>query len=581
LLNNNATKFDYVALQSVLNLARVVSSAAGFSQAAALVYSDSTPWNFSAKQAYHWQGLSASAATYHPFTSGTVTGTPLKFNGDAVNCSEFSQSDFWTDTGSMGLTDPSWNFDSIADGYLPSLNGQFVDTPFSCMNEITYPEDWNSVTVSSDFEPTILPSEAFTGSAHYFIPAQTSTDSLIYRFNVSDQAPFDIFYNGTVAKCQMTNRENWQLPAAGLFLDSTISLRASECSEADFEFNLSESNHDLLLSWTASNAQSVSVVFTMLTNLAGGDPPGISAAPSVYEGSETTYTWNLGPAYAGTYVISVSGSVLWTGKTQSFSVGGTLTWTDYLQTVTEEASISFPDVFTGSARTVTYKNDAKVTVSRVPAVNASRYEAIRWLGSVGVTVGSQSNNAGKTTFRPQDSVNRGAMALFLQKLAGFTYAQIAAQYQGESTKLTDITSLLESNPARYYAILWLADTGITAGCNSDGTQFCPDNPVNRGAMAEFMRKFAGVTATPAAASPFPDVNLTDKNVKYDRSSKAVKVAAVNAARMGAINWMQTTEITLGSGTSGGVTTYRPQDPVNRGAMAEFMRRLALLVGSTK
>jgi hypothetical protein len=75
--------------------------------------------------------------------------------------------------------------------------------------------------------------------------------------------------------------------------------------------------------------------------------------------------------------------------------------------------------------------------------------------------------------------------------------------------------------------------------------------------------------------------LTAKNVKYDGSSKAVRVGAVNPARMGAINWMRTTGITAGSGASGGVTTYRPQDPVNRGAMAEFMRKLAILVGSTK
>jgi hypothetical protein len=379
----------------------------------------------------------------------------------------------------------------------------------------------------------------------------------------------------------MTNGENWQLPAAGLFLDSTISLRTSECSEVDFGFKLAKSNRDLLLSWTANDAQSVSVIFTTLTNLAGGTPPGISAEQFAYEGSDTAYTWNLGPAYVGTYVISVSGSVLWNGKTQSFAVAGTSTWTDRLQEVTPEASVSFADVFTGSAGTVTYKHNGKVTVSRVAAVNASRYAAIRWLGSVGVTVGSQSNNAGKTTYRPQDSVNRGAMAQFLQKLAGFSNAQIAAQYQGQTTDFTDIDSLLKSNPARYYAILWLADTGITAGCNAAGTEFCPANTVNRGAMAEFLRKFAGLAATSASTSPFPDVNLTDMNVKYDGFSKSVKVTAVNDARMGAINWMYSTGITLGSGTSGSVTTYRPQDPVNRGAMAEFMRRLALLVGSTK
>jgi hypothetical protein len=173
------------------------------------------------------------------------------------------------------------------------------------------------------------------------------------------------------------------------------------------------------------------------------------------------------------------------------------------------------------------------------------------------------------------------MAQFLQKLAGFSDAQIAQLYRGKPTKLTDIASLLKSNPARYYAILWLADTGITAGCNAAGTQFCPANTVNRGAMAEFMRKFAGVAATPAASSPFPDVNPTAKTLKYDGSRQSVKVGAISSARMGAINWMRTTGITAGSGAIGGRTAYRPQDSVNRGAMAEFMRKLALLVGSTQ
>jgi hypothetical protein len=99
-------------------------------------------------------------------------------------------------------------------------------------------------------------------------------------------------------------------------------------------------------------------------------------------------------------------------------------------------------------------------------------------------------------------------------------------------------------------------------------------------MAEFMRKFVGVAATPASSSPFPDVNLTAKNIKYDGTSRAVRVSAVSAARMGAINWMQTTGITAGSGSSGGRTTYRAQDSVNRGAMAQFMHKLAVQLGST-
>jgi hypothetical protein len=101
-------------------------------------------------------------------------------------------------------------------------------------------------------------------------------------------------------------------------------------------------------------------------------------------------------------------------------------------------------------------------------------------------------------------------------------------------------------------------------------------------MAEFMRKFAGVAATEAKTSTFPDVNLTDKYLKYNGSSKTIKVGKVSAARIGAINWLASTKITLGSGSTGknNTTTFKPQDPVNRGAMAEFMLKLARLVGST-
>jgi hypothetical protein len=449
------------------------------------------------------------------------------------------------------------------------------------MNTITHPAGWDAVSISSDFGSDILPTNAPSVSVHYF-QANTPTHSAVYRFNVSENAPVDIFHGGAIVHSQAHNDQNWLLPAAsnGLLFGSTISLRSSFYLESEYELNLSVNNSNLQLSWIATNVKSTSINFSVLTNLAGGTPPGILSDTILYLGTATSYTKILGPAFAGTYEISVTGKVLVEGETESQVVASTFTLEYHLPVVTSEASISFPDVFTGAARTVTYKNNGKLTVSRVTAVNDNRYAAIRWLASVGVTAGSQSNQDNKTTFRPQDAVNRGAMAQFLQKLAGFTDAQIAAQYAGKSTKLTDIGNLKSSNPARYYAILWLADTRITAGCNDAGTKFCPGNTVTRGAMAEFMRKFVGVAATSAASSPFPDVNSSDKTLKYDGSSKAVKVKAVNSARIGAINWMRTTGITAGSGSSGGVSTFRPHDAVNRGAMAEFMRKLALHIGST-
>jgi hypothetical protein len=51
-----------------------------------------------------------------------------------------------------------------------------------------------------------------------------------------------------------------------------------------------------------------------------------------------------------------------------------------------------------------------------------------------------------------------------------------------------LTKLLKSNPNRYYDILWLAKVVITAVSNSAGTQFSPNNIVNRGSMAQFLHR---------------------------------------------------------------------------------------------
>lgn len=196
------------------------------------------------------------------------------------------------------------------------------------------------------------------------------------------------------------------------------------------------------------------------------------------------------------------------------------------------------------------------------------------------------------------------MAQFLQKLAGWTDSQTASRYQNASTIFTDIRYLLpkgfsaesplekataaeagcvnekstnaekKPNLPRYYAILWLAGTGVTFGCHDSGTKFCPEQSVNRGAMAEFMQRFSGVTNVPSSTSLFPDVSTTKLQIKYGSASKATQVAGLSKARIGAINWLDSTKITLGSGTAAGKTTYKPHEAVNRGAMAEFMHKLA-------
>jgi hypothetical protein len=575
-----------VVMSNVVNLTPFVGDSASADETGALLgfSADSGTLDYTAQAVYRYQHMTGNTKTYLPFSDGqVVSGSDTFVNGIGVDCSKFSELDFWTNSASMGLSkENGWDFSKITEGYLPTLNGVESNVPFTCMNQITYPSGWSSVSAGASFgvEP-ILAVGGATGSIHYF-SANTDTSSARYSFNVGQNAPFDVLYGSQVSLCGVANDQEWQLPAEGLLRDGAISLRANQCSGVEFKFNLSKSNNNLALSWTSKNAQTLSITFTTLTNLAGGTPPKMSLQQFSYQGTATSQTYDLGPPFAGTYQISVSGTILGDGASESEPVEGTLTWENSLTVATPASSILFADVFTGgSARTVTYVNGGKVTVSRVMAVNDSRYESIRWLVSVAVAAGSQSDSDGNTTYRAQDTVNRGAMAQFLHKLAGFSEAQIAEMYTGKTSKFTDIGSLLKSNPARYYAILWLADTEITVGCNAAGTKFCPSNVVNRGAMAEFMRKFAGVPATTASRSSFSDVSLQSVTLKYDQSSQTVSVPKVNSARMGAINWIYQQKITIGSGAVNGEVAFRAQDPVTRGSMAEFMRKLALQVGSTK
>lgn len=226
------------------------------------------------------------------------------------------------------------------------------------------------------------------------------------------------------------------------------------------------------------------------------------------------------------------------------------------------------------------------------SLSPSRVSAIAWLSKTGVTTGQGCVNGGgkDCRFYPDQEVKRGAMAQFLQRLAGVTDAQVETRYKtvnpifvdishlrgtdGGRQKTQGVSSDKSENPARYYAILWLADADITVGCSVKPTRFCPDKPVSRGSMAEFLQKFAGVSNSSTNTSAFPDVNVRNKSIKYDGDTSPTIVPALDQSRIGAINWLHSTGITAGSGKAQGRTTFRPQDIVTRGAMAEFMYKLA-------
>jgi hypothetical protein len=251
-----------------------------------------------------------------------------------------------------------------------------------------------------------------------------------------------------------------------------------------------------------------------------------------------------------------------------------------LKEKTAPNTVSYPDV---QLKSVNIKYDGAKKVTQIAAVSPERLASIQWLASTGITVGSGALG-GKATFKPQASVTRGAMAQFLQKLAGFTDSYVANIYKNNKGKFSDAAKYKRGgkneNVARFNAIIWLDKSLITSGCNKAGTLFCPDSPVTRGAMAQFMHRFVSLADAPASTSVFPDVSATDVKIKYDGAKKSTTVKALDKNRIEAINWLAATGVTQGSGIAGGKVTFKPQDPVTRGAMAQFMHKLAYKLAST-
>jgi hypothetical protein len=94
-------------------------------------------------------------------------------------------------------------------------------------------------------------------------------------------------------------------------------------------------------------------------------------------------------------------------------------------------------------------------------------------------------------------------------------------------------------------IEWLRQMGITNGCNSAGTLFCPDGLVTRGQMAAFLTRALGLPAG-------PDVFVDDDGHLFEADIQAL-------ARAG---------ITLGCGPG----VFCPDGLVTRGQMAAFLTR---------
>ena len=98
------------------------------------------------------------------------------------------------------------------------------------------------------------------------------------------------------------------------------------------------------------------------------------------------------------------------------------------------------------------------------------------LALAGITAGC--NPPHNDRFCPNAVVNRGQMAAFVVRALSLT------DTGGGNTFVDDDGSPFEDDIAR------LATSGITRGCNADGSRFCPQQQVTRGQMAAFLHRAA-------------------------------------------------------------------------------------------
>jgi hypothetical protein len=229
---------------------------------------------------------------------------------------------------------------------------------------------------------------------------------------------------------------------------------------------------------------------------------------------------------------------------------------------------------------------------------ADRRADIEWLSDYRITMGCDAKG---TKFCPTNPVNRGSMAEFLLRLSGETVTlSETSSFPDVSLQTVNITysgnnkttAVQPVSQTRLTAINWLADKGITHGSDSTTNgqvTFRPWDPVNRGSMAEFLMRYAGVqapdysnidfsltSATDLLQSMFPDCSPVDVQITYQGAKSATLVSALSYERIYAINWLAQQSITQGSQTTNtNVITYRPFDTVNRGSMAQFLHRLRL------
>ena len=157
------------------------------------------------------------------------------------------------------------------------------------------------------------------------------------------------------------------------------------------------------------------------------------------------------------------------------------------------------------------------------------------IADVGITKGC--NPPANTNFCPGLSVDRGAMAAFLRR--ALNLPSTSKNYFTD-----DDNSVFEND------INAIAEAGITKGCNPPANDhYCPNNVVDRSAMAAFLRRAFDLPFTST------DYFTDDDGSLFENDINSIAEAGITKGCNPPANDL-----------------YRPRSVVDRGAMAAFLRR---------
>ena len=146
---------------------------------------------------------------------------------------------------------------------------------------------------------------------------------------------------------------------------------------------------------------------------------------------------------------------------------------------------------TASEITTLQVSDIALTVAgergRFGDVSGTHAANVDAVAAAGITLGC---DAAGTIFCPNDLVTRAQMASFLDRALGLPDGAV--------------TFLDVSGSVHAEAIGAIAAAGITAGCSTDGTRYCPSDFVRRDQMASFLARALGLDGDAPPPGPDPE-----------------------------------------------------------------------------